>query len=231
MYYLRPWFIVCCLCLPSYSVVAERNEAVEPSVQGEDVIFLIEEDSLKGWTVPSDRWSVDRGVVIGDTGPKPIHTPEWLYSESRFADFIFSAELKLTGSLKPNSGVYFRVNPILYQRRENAPTFEAAAGYEYDVVAGKFLASLGDWYARPKLRILAERAIIDRLYNENDWNRMTLRARGNRLEYWLNGVKVLDYMDVDPKGSREGIIGLQIHDNAVMKIEMRNAHVLPITSD
>ncbi len=57
---------------------------------------------------------------------------------------------------------------------------------------------------------------------------MTLRARGNRLEYWINGIKIMDYQDPDPKGSREGVIGFQMHDGAVMKIEYRNIRVRPL---
>ena len=57
---------------------------------------------------------------------------------------------------------------------------------------------------------------------------MTIRARGNRLEYWINGIKIMDYLDNDPKASREGVIGFQIHDGSVMTVEYRNIHVLPL---
>ena len=57
---------------------------------------------------------------------------------------------------------------------------------------------------------------------------MTIRARGNRLEYWINGIKIMDYLDDDPKASREGIIGFQIHDGMVMKVEFRNIRVLAL---
>jgi hypothetical protein len=57
---------------------------------------------------------------------------------------------------------------------------------------------------------------------------MTMRVRGNRLEYWINGIKIMDYQDPDPKGSREGVIGFQMHDGSVMKIEYRNIRVLPL---
>jgi len=54
------------------------------------------------------------------------------------------------------------------------------------------------------------------------------RARGNRLEYWINGTKVMDYLDHDPKASRRGLIGFQIHDGSVMKVAYRNIRVLPL---
>ncbi len=87
---------------------------------------------------------------------------------------------------------------------------------------------MGDWYMRPSLRIYADPAIINQTYKPDSWNRMTIRARGNRLEYWINGIKVMDYVDQDPKGSREGVIGFQMHDGSVMKVEYRNIRVLAL---
>ena len=216
------------LVLPSIISAGDSPEAQEPLVEGAGVIELIDADTLEGWKVPSECWTTEEGVIIGDTGLEPIPVPEWLYTEQSFADFILSSEFRLTGSKKPNSGIYYRVKPVQYQWKEHTPIYEAATGYEYDVVPGKFCASLGDWYARPKLRVFADLKTIQHVYKEEGWNRATLRARGNRFEYWLNGVKLLDYIDEDPEGSREGIIGLQIHNNAVMKVEYRYLRVLPI---
>ncbi|MGJ8652529.1 MAG: 3-keto-disaccharide hydrolase [Opitutaceae bacterium] len=217
------------LVLPCLIFANGSQEGAEPEVRGADVIELIKENSFEGWKVPSERWSIQDGVIVGDTEGQSLTTPEWLYTKQRFADFIFTCEVKLTGSRKPNSGLYFRVNPFEFKWRNKEP-YEAASGYEFDVVLGKHNASLGDWYARPKLRIFANKEIIDRAFKENDWNRMTIRARGKHIEYWLNGAKVVDYVDEDPKASSEGIIGLQIHDNAVMKVELRKARVLSIDS-
>lgn len=216
-----------CLILPCLLFAKSSEEEAEPRVSGSKAIELIQSDSLKGWKVPSDCWSIRDGVIVGNTAGQSLKAPEWLYTKQRFADFVFTCEVKLTGSRNPNSGIYFRVNPFEFKWRNKAP-YEAASGYEFDVAPGKHNGSLGDWYARPKLRIFADKKIIDRVFKENDWNRMTIRARGKHVEYWLNGEKIIDYVDEDPKGSREGIIGLQIHDNAVMKVELRKARVLPI---
>ncbi|MGD7653418.1 MAG: 3-keto-disaccharide hydrolase [Verrucomicrobiales bacterium] len=213
--------------MPGLLLAEGGKHDAEPVVEGAEVIQLIDGKSLKWWKAPSDRWSVEDGVITGDTGGTALKAPEWLYTTRRFGDFTFTCELRLTGSRKPNSGVYFRVNPIQYKGRRNEVTYEAAAGYEFDAVPGRHCGSLGDWYARPSLRVFADPAVIGRVYRENGWNRMTIRARGKRLEYWLNGEKIIDYVDKDPKGSRNGLIGLQIHDKAVMKVELRKARILP----
>ncbi|MEM6886232.1 MAG: DUF1080 domain-containing protein [Verrucomicrobiota bacterium] len=216
------------LILPGLTWAADQPADAEPKLPEAETIQLIQANTLDGWKVPSDLWSIQDGVITGETGTKPPTASEWLYTEQRFADFIFTCEVRLTGEHRPNSGIYFRVNPIQFTSRNGKNTFEAASGYEFDVVPGKFNGSLGDWYARPKLRIFADAEIINRVFRTNDWNRMTIRARGNRLEYWLNGEKIIDYVDEDPNGSREGFIGLQIHDHSIMKVQMRHARIAPI---
>lgn len=206
---------------------AVKSDA-EPILEGDAVIELIQADSFEGWLVPSDCWSIEDGVIIGDTGPDPLNAPEWLYTTQRFADFVFSCEVQLTGSRNPNSGIYYRVNPIQYRWKNGGPTYEAAAGYEFDVAHGKFNGSLGDWYARPKLRIWPDAELMTRVYQQNAWNRLTIRARGQHLEYWVNGTKIIDYIDQDPEGSTEGIIGLQIHNNSIMRIAFRKARIRPL---
>lgn len=219
------WIVGLCVAIPSLALAEDDKEGAEPGVQGEGVIELIKKGSLEGWKAPSDRWSIHEGVIVGDTGKTALDAPEWLYTRQRFSDFTFTCEVRLTGDGKANSGIYFRANPIPFKWRKHS--YEAASGYEFDVVPGKHCGSLGDWYARPKLRVFADRELIESVYRKDDWNRVTIRARGNRLEYWLNGAKIVDYRDKDPKGSREGLIGLQIHDRAVMKVEMRSARVAP----
>lgn len=225
----HPLALIACYCLiiPSLLIAKNNSQEPEPAVEGADAIHLIDkEGALDKWSAPSERWSIQQGVITGDTGKVALKTPEWLYTKQRFADFTFTCEVRLTGESKPNSGIYFRVNPFQFKWRKQS--YEAASGYEFDIAPGRHNGSLGDWYARPKLRIFADPETINRVYKENDWNRMTIRARGNHLEYWLNGAKIIDYHDKDPKGSREGVIGLQIHDKAIMKVELRDARILPM---
>lgn len=206
------------------------GEASEPELKGEKVISLISDQSFKGWKVPSSRWSIKDGVITGDTAGKKLKIPEWIYTKQTFSDFIFSVEVRLSGKPKSNSGIYFRVKPFTFKR--GGKSYEAPSGYEYDAVpANKNNGSLGNWYARPSLRIHADQKVMKKIFKEGDWNRMTIRAKGKRIEYWMNGTKIMDYTDNDPKGSKEGIIGIQMHDMIVMKVEFKNARVLPLNDD
>ncbi|MDO6487542.1 DUF1080 domain-containing protein [Colwellia sp. 6_MG-2023] len=62
-------------------------------------------------------------------------------------------------------------------------------------------------------------------YTPQEWNRMTIRAGGKRIEYWINGIKVMDYIDEGLKASREGNIGFQLHDGTVMQVAYKNIRV------
>ena len=233
MKYLRSLVICFCLISPRLAFSQNANSAIEPSVTGHGVMDLLEGGTLDAWEVPSGLWSVHDGSIVASTEAGKLEKPEWLYTKQAFGDFEFTCELKLTGDNRRNTGIYFRVNKILWESSQGNRSFEAASGYEFDAAfhnpaRKNFWGSLGDWYARPSLRIYPDQNIINKAYLPEKWNRMTIRARGNRLEYWINGIKIIDSLDQDPKASREGVIGLQIHDGAVMKVEWRNIRVLPL---
>ena len=219
-----------CLVIPRPASSQQTNEAVEPAVLGTGAIDLLEGGTLDAWKIPSDHWNLEGNTIVGHTGKKKLVIPEWLYTKNQFNNFEFTCELKLSGDERRNTGIYYRVTPFQF---EGYKTFEAPSGYEFDAAFSKpgrknFWGSLGDWYARKSLRIFADQSLISQVYKPEKWNRLTIRALENRLEYWINGIKVLDYTDLDPGASREGIIGLQIHDGSVMKVEYRNIRVLPL---
>lgn len=219
-----------CWILPQTISSQQINEAIEPEVKGEKVIDLLEDNSLNAWKIPSNRWSIQNGMIVGNTNNEKLDKPEWIYTKEQFSDFEFTCEVKLKGDHKRNTGVYFRVNTLLFKKKRGNKSYEAASGYEYDMASHKpgkkdFRGSLGDWYARPSLRVFADGKIMNQIYKPKDWNRITIRARGNRIEYWLNGNKIIDFIDEDPKASRKGIIGFQIHNGSVMKVEYQNIRI------
>jgi Domain of Unknown Function (DUF1080) len=225
------------LTMPSLVFSQNVNDAIEPTVKGPGMVDLLVGGNLDAWKVPPTHWELEAGSIVGQTGGEKLERPEWIYTKQRFGDFEFTCESKLSGDAHRNSGIYFRANVFIAgghgDQTGKRKAFEAPSGYEFDLAYNapgkkKFNGTLGDYYVRPALRIFPDPIIIDQVHQLDDWNRMTLRARGNHLEYWLNGVKIMDYIDNDPKGSREGLIGFQIHNGSVMKVEYRNIRVLPL---
>jgi len=209
------------------------NDAIEPKLQGSGVINLLSGGTLSAFKVPSKHWYFEGESLVGNTGNKSLNKPEWIHTNQQFSDFEFTCEMMLTGDKRRNTGIYFRISIFDFKAKRTNKSYKAASGYEFDAAfynSGKrdFRGSLGDWYARPSLRIFPDHNIIKEVYKPEAWNRLTIRARGNRIEYWINGIKIMDYIDEDPEASCKGFIGFQLHDGAVMKVKYRNVQVLPL---
>jgi hypothetical protein len=222
-----------CWILPRLAFAQDVNDAIEPALESSEVINLLHGGTLDAWKVPSKHWSLEGDAIVANTGDVALEAPEWIYTNQQFSDFEFTCEMRLTGDESRNTGIYFRANFFLFKEKNRDKSYEAPSGYEFDAAlhsTGKrnMRGTLGDWYARPKLRVYPDQNLINQMYKSEEWNRMTIRARGNRIEYWLNGIKIMDYQDEDPKASRKGVIGFQVHNGAVMKVEYRNIRVLPL---
>jgi hypothetical protein len=48
----------------------------------------------------------------------------------------------------------------------------------------------------------------------NDWNEYVIRAEGPHIQFWLNGLKTIDYTEPDDSIARTGVIAVQIHAGA-----------------
>lgn len=202
-------------------------ELVVTRVAGPSFRNLLTEKGLDGWMsangkAPGKGWVLNDGVLSREGKGGNIWTKE------RFGDFILDLEFKTTG----NSGVLFRCdNPRSYVQtgmemqviNHMKPEDKHSAGAMYDLRA-------------PSKDVL----------KPNDWNRVVLTCKDNRITVMMNGQQVID-MDVDkwteanknPDGSknkfktpiakfkREGHIGLQDHGAKVM---YRNVRVRPLNA-
>jgi hypothetical protein len=150
---------------------------------------------------------VENGVLIGHHGRNWSTNPEisgsWLSTEKQYGDFRL--ELQYTTNEKGNSGVLFR------SCHEKNPSF---TGYEMQI---------HDSPGRPPSKtgptsIYALVAPTKNLVRPADqWNTVTILARGPRIQFWINGEEVLD---TEQTRSMKGYIGLQNHDDrAIVKFK------------
>ena len=244
--------------LPCYGVDPSREDD-EPSMTGAGVISLFDGKVLSHWDVPSNNWRVEDNCIVGETTAGSLETPEWLYTKQTYKDFIFSCEIKLTGDKERNTGIWYRAAPFEFdgiwadfeeddeddiekdseeeEDEEEVKPYVASAGYELDAFSdGDFeeggenhWGALHDSYKRQSFGAMADPTLIKKLYTPEDWNRVFIRARGNRLEHWVNGVKVVDHVDTDPNAPRQGKIGLQLHDGSRLKVSFRDIKILPLS--
>ncbi|MDE0260826.1 MAG: DUF1080 domain-containing protein [Bryobacterales bacterium] len=142
---------------------------------------LFDGSTLSAWTVlpreqPSGGWRVEDNVLLVEGRPGNLATSE------QFADFDLRLEWKLAEL--GNSGVFYRFagtgNPavaaIEYQLADNARTASQQHANRKAGSAYGLYAPQGD----PAPHIGA-------------WNTLRVVARGNRVEHWLNGQKVVEF--------------------------------------
>ncbi len=169
----------------------------------------------KGWVVQGG--AMVRGSPGGD-----------IWTADRYGDFVLELEFKTTG----NSGVFVRTD----DPKDNVQT---GIEVQVDVPRGTGKPGRHDVGAIYDLVAPAKKNA-----KKDDWNKLTITARGSLLTVELNGEKVAE-MDLDrwtepgknPDGTknkfktalkdfkREGHIGLQDHGAVVM---YRNIRIKPI---
>jgi len=147
--------------------------------------LLFDGKSAAGWrgykqkTVPAKGWKVENGVlekIVGERGGDIV-------TEQTFLDFEFAWEWKLAPG--GNNGVKYLVT----EERAGAP------GHEYQMIDdGKHPDAKG---AGTHLTA-AFYDVLPTIENKpikpaGEWNQSRLIVRGNHVEHWLNGKKVVEY--------------------------------------
>jgi len=218
------------------SAVAVLASAAQPPMltaaeKAEGWKLLFDGKSLAGWRgykteAPPTGWRADNGVLIRDGEGGDLMTAE------QYGDFEMRFDWKITQN--GNSGIIYRI--------ATTEPFPWHTGPEYQILhnAGhadgkKPITSAGSNYA-------VNEPVKDVTKPVGEWNEGRLIARGNHVEHWLNGVKVVEYEigsadwsarvkaskfgKIPPYGlTKRGYIALQDHGNVV---HYRNLKIKPL---
>ena len=65
---------------------------------------------------------------------------------------------------------------------------------------------------------------LDNVLKEGDWNTLTVRVKGDLVETFLNGTKMITFKDAKI-GAANGKIALQIHDGGGVKVRWRKVEL------
>ena len=165
---------------------------------------------LTGWTIHgTELWYVDDGELVCESGPDAAYG--YLATEASFKDFELTLEFKQEAN--GNSGVFIRSH--VEGTRVSGWQAEVAPPGLY---TGGIYESYGrGWLIQPDLW-------RDSALRMGEWNTMHIRAVGDRVTTWLNGVQMIDLVD-ETIGEAEGHIALQIHDGGGIKVRWRNLRV------
>lgn len=171
-----------------------------------EAISLFNGEDLGGWRVHgTELWYVEDGELVCESGPDAAYG--YLATERTFRDFDLTLEFKQEAD--GNSGVFFR----------SSLDGVTVSGWQAEVAPpGLFTGGIYESYGRGWL-IQPDPSLPDVVMGE--WNELRVRAVGDTVTTWLNGVRMIDLVDAE-LGAAEGVIALQIHDGGGIRVRWRN---------
>lgn len=207
-----------------------------------DLQRLFNGSDLTDWDGDPSMWSVRDGVIRGETtanNPAKGNTfLIWKGGEVR----NFELFVKFRSTAANNSGIQYRSKHITDASAKNQ---WVVRGYQHEIRNELELPNVSAFIydeggKRGRLCLVGEKAsweadgkkvsqkligdtAFKELFRLDDWNETVIVARGNRIQHYLNGELVLDFVDNDPKlALSQGIIALQLHAGSPMWVEFKD---------
>ena len=209
--------VVVASCL-SVSVFAQEKEKAETLFDG---------TSFSAWQGDTEStWRIEDGTIVAGSMQKPAPRNEFLCTTSRYSDFELTLEFKIKGTEKLNAGVQFRTELAQEEHNRNQQ-FHEVIGYQADIGTG-YHGCLYDESRRRKVLARPDEKTDQKVaaaIPDDGWQSYRIRAVGNRIQLWLNGIQTVDYTEDDDSIATDGLIALQIHGNMVGTIAYRNIAV------
>jgi hypothetical protein len=172
-------------------------------------------EGLDGWHILGNgNWTLKDGIIEGKQ-PESEKTYTHVVSDKSYRDFKASLKFK---AVKGNSGFYFRVRPdekgLMHGIQAEIDELENAGGlYE----------SYGrQWVAKP------DDEFVKTYFKPQDWNEMTVKARGPHVVVHVNGTKVSEINDSTV--AMEGPFALQIHGGQDVHVMFKDIKIEDLSS-
>jgi len=177
---------------------------------------LFDGKTFTGWEGDTkNTWKVEDGLIVAGSLDTVVPRNEFLCTTKTYENFELKVTFKLTGDkAKANAGIQFRTKRI--------PNHHEVSGYQADV-GQDYWGALYD-ESRRKM-VLAKPAKDVKLVKHDDWNEYTVRCQGPSIKLWLNGTLTVDYTEEDEKIERSGVIGLQVHGGAKVKVYYKSVTI------
>jgi hypothetical protein len=172
-----------------------------PAAAQEGFASLFDGKTLRGWerhNGTATYW-VEGDEIVGRTSEGSPNS--FLCTEKQYGDFELTFEVKVDDPL--NSGVQFRSSVCGKNNgRVHGPQVEIATNGSAGFVYGEALDT--GW--------LGEDPGGDArsAFKNGQWNTYRVLAKGKRMQTWVNGVPVVDFVD-EQSGMSRGFIALQVH--------------------
>jgi len=188
--------------------------SVPGGVAADDWQPLFNGKDLNGWVQHGGKASyrVEKDAIVGTTVPTTPNS--FLCTEREYGDFELRLEFKVDPRM--NSGIQFRSTwsegELVYQR--NGKEYKVRPGRvhgyqcEIDPSDRKWTAGVYEEGRRGWLFDLKDRPEAGNAFKQNEWNQIRIRAEGDHIQTWINGVPAADLHD---DMTLKGLIALQVH--------------------
>lgn len=211
-------------------------------------VSLFTGQDLAGWSVkctPEDRdktyWTVSNGSICVDSMGDKDHDYVWLQSDGEYGDFDLRLKFQVYKGVPGNSGVQIRSRYDEAAGWLNGPQLDIhppnplRVGLIYDETRGvnrwiypsleRGNHTIKPSMANPKVQIR---------YGEDEWNEMTISARGTHLRTVVNGEVASDFdgrgiLDDDAHRKHnvgmKGHIALQLHKSNELRARFKDIEI------
>jgi len=164
---------------------------------------LFDGKTLNGWVQHNGTatYRVEDGMGVGKTSEGSPNS--FLCTKKDYGDFELTFEVKVADPL--NSGVQIRSTSTkdFKNFRVHGPQVEIAANGNSGFIYGEALDTgwLSKDLSNPKARAA---------FKKGQWNKFRVKAQGNHIQTWINGIPVANLTD-EKSNMKSGFIGLQVH--------------------
>lgn len=167
---------------------------------------LFDGKTFSGWEGDTEHtWRIENGCLTAGSLEKPAPRNEFLATTKTYSDFDLTLKFKITGTHKVNAGIQFRTKRI--------PNHHEVSGFQADIGENVY-GNLYDESRRRRTLVSADPEALKQAMKAGEmqeWQTYRIRAIGDHIQLWLNGIQTVDYVEKEPGIDKSGIIAVQIH--------------------
>jgi hypothetical protein len=181
-----------------------------------DPVPLFDGKTFTGWEGDIGTvWRIEDGALVAGSLTAKQEQNNFLATTKTYGDFDLTLKWKLEGTEGfVNGGVQFRT--------ERIPNHHEVSGYQADLGKG-YDGALYDESRRKKILAQPTPEVLAKAQKPvGEWNDYRIRAEGNHIQIWLNGIQTVDYTETEPNIATSGIIAVQIHGNATSIVRYKD---------
>jgi type 1 glutamine amidotransferase len=209
-----------------------------PPVSPDGFARIFDGKTLAGWTGDDKLWSVQDGAITGETTERTkLKVNEFLTWKDEVEDFELRLKFKLEGG---NSGIYYRSRKLKPGDTIADPLIGTQADFDS---TGRWTGVIMEYGLRDVLAERGQKVRVDaggkkevvgklgdpaellKSVKPGEWNDYHMRAKGGSVILTINGVRMCELDDQDPKRLTRGWLGLQVHVGKPMRVQFKDVEL------